>query len=180
MNTYLASDATMSDITNNLKLFRPDDKLVRKYNIFALLTTVGVIILFAAFFGSLGFFEEVPELIVVGIILIAITLLTYFSLLYYFVYYVKNLEYNVLDEEVHQKVGVFLKAERVVPYRQITNIEIKHGIIDRYLGIGRVEIQTAGFTNPSMGPEISMTGIKQKDLQLVRDTILERVKMAKS
>ena len=53
-------------------------------------------------------------------------------------------------------------TKKHVPFRTITNISSRAGVIDRLFGIGNVEIQTAGFSGGpagQAGPEEKLEGI---------------------
>ncbi|MBI9046655.1 MAG: PH domain-containing protein [Anaerolineaceae bacterium] len=60
--------------------------------------------------------------------------------------YLRSLQYEIHDDEVIVKAGIWTKSVKHVPFRTITNITIKKDIIDRMLGIGSLNIQTAGMS----------------------------------
>ncbi|MHA2027261.1 MAG: PH domain-containing protein [Candidatus Thorarchaeota archaeon] len=85
------------------------------------------------------------------------------------VVYYRSIEYSVLSEsgeasaEVYVRKGVVNVTRKHVPFRTITNISSRAGVIDRLFGIGNVEIQTAGFSGGLQGgsqPEEKLEGIK--------------------
>jgi uncharacterized membrane protein YdbT with pleckstrin-like domain len=85
------------------------------------------------------------------------------------VVYYRSIEYSVLSEtgqasaEVYVRKGVVNVTRKHVPFRTITNISSRQGLIDRLFGIGNVEIQTAGFSGGLQGgsqPEEKLEGIK--------------------
>ncbi|MHA1943307.1 MAG: PH domain-containing protein [Candidatus Thorarchaeota archaeon] len=85
------------------------------------------------------------------------------------VVYFRSIEYSVLSEsgeasaEVYVRKGVVNVTRKHVPFRTITNISSRQGVIDRLFGIGNVEIQTAGYSGGLQGgsqPEEKMEGIK--------------------
>ena len=85
------------------------------------------------------------------------------------VVYVRSIEYSVLSEsgeasaEIYVRKGIINVTRKHVPFRTITNIASRQGIIDRLFGIGNVEIQTAGYSGGATGqggPEEKMEGIK--------------------
>ncbi|RMG32620.1 MAG: PH domain-containing protein [Methanobacteriota archaeon] len=98
-----------------------------------------------------------------------------FAIIGSYLYY-PTIRYEVIDNEIHVYRGVITKTRKVVPYRTITNIEIKRGIFDRMFGIGTVEIQTAGSSNPNRGPEERIDGIPKDILIPLQEHIISHVR----
>ncbi|MHA1423666.1 MAG: PH domain-containing protein [Candidatus Thorarchaeota archaeon] len=83
--------------------------------------------------------------------------------------YIGAIEYSVISEsgeaspEIYVKKGIINVTKKHVPFRTITNLSSRAGVLDRLFGIGNVEIQTAGNSINSMGqsgPEERLEGIK--------------------
>jgi membrane protein YdbS with pleckstrin-like domain len=83
--------------------------------------------------------------------------------------YIRSIEYSVISEsgeaspEIYVRKGIINVTKKHVPFRTITNISSRAGILDRLFGIGNVEIQTAGFSGGTMGqsgPEERLEGIR--------------------
>ena len=83
--------------------------------------------------------------------------------------YINSIEYSVISEtgeaspEIYCRKGIINVTKKHVPFRTITNISSRAGIIDRLFGIGNVEIQTAGYSGGpggQTGPEEKLEGIK--------------------
>jgi membrane protein YdbS with pleckstrin-like domain len=87
------------------------------------------------------------------------------------VFYVRGIEYQVGEREVIVKKGIINKMEKHIPFRTITNISSRYGPYDRLLGIGTVQIETAGRSGAQTGPEEKIEGIA--NFMEVRDEILE-------
>jgi membrane protein YdbS with pleckstrin-like domain len=86
--------------------------------------------------------------------------------------YINAIEYSVISEtgeaspEIYVRKGIINITKKHVPFRTITNISSRAGIIDRLFGIGNVEIQTAGYSGGpagQSGPEEKLEGIKAYD-----------------
>jgi membrane protein YdbS with pleckstrin-like domain len=66
--------------------------------------------------------------------------------------YVKRIEYSVLGwereamPEIYTKRGIITITKKHVPFRTITHVQTRRGIVDRIFGIGTVQIETAGGT----------------------------------
>ena len=97
--------------------------------------------------------------------------------------YVNRIEYSVIAEtgetmpEIYVRKGIVTITVKHVPFRTITNISSKAGPLDRILGIGSVEIQTAGIsggTQPGKNPEEKIEGIPF--FEEVRDFILQELR----
>jgi membrane protein YdbS with pleckstrin-like domain len=72
--------------------------------------------------------------------------------------YYRSLAYEVREDEIVVQQGIWTKSIKHVPYRTVTNLALKRGILDRWLGIGRLEVQTAGISGSS-APEESLAGL---------------------
>jgi len=72
--------------------------------------------------------------------------------------YYRSLEYQIREDEVIVRAGVWTKSVKHVPYRTVTNLKVKRDILDRPLGIGTLNIQTAGMSGTT-GAEESLVGL---------------------
>jgi membrane protein YdbS with pleckstrin-like domain len=124
--------------------------------------------------------ESYPEswyniIIITSGIALIIFLIGYFLINYYY----PTINYKVTDEEIFVNRGLITKSNKIVPYRTITNIDIKQGPFDRILGIGSIEIQTAGFSAGKTGPEERLDGIPTQLIKELRNLILNKVRKVK-
>ena len=76
--------------------------------------------------------------------------------------YYRSLAYEIGDEQVIVRQGVLTRAVKHVPYRTVTNITVKRGVLDRWLGLGTLEIQTAGISGNQQA-EQSLAGLPDAD-----------------
>jgi uncharacterized membrane protein YdbT with pleckstrin-like domain len=83
-------------------------------------------------------------------------------------FYYRSLEYRILEDEVIVQAGVWTKSVKHVPYRTVTNIKVKRDPFDRMLGMGTLEIQTAGISGQT-GAEESLVGLS--NVQEVYETV---------
>ncbi len=114
-----------------------------------------------------------------GTILVAYLLITYLvALLVYqnFVFWIDN---NGFEKEY----GVFHKYHVGIPFQQIQNVNIKRSIIDRWLGLAHIEIETAGSSaaigNTTAGASKStaegvLPGISVECAKQVQDILLTK------
>ncbi len=73
-------------------------------------------------------------------------------------FYYRSLEYQILEDEVIVRAGVWTKSVKHVPYRTVTNLRVKRDPFDRMLGMGTLEVQTAGRSGQT-GAEESLVGL---------------------
>lgn len=97
------------------------------------------------------------------------------AILYTGVYY-NSILFEIVEDEVHVNKGVITKTRKIVPYRTITNVEIKQGPYDRILGLGTIELQTAGFSSNKRGPEERMDGLPSHELEIIQTLIIDRIR----
>ena len=87
--------------------------------------------------------------------------------------YYRSLRYEVQDDEVVVNVGIWTKSVKHVPYRTVTNIQVKRDIVDRWLGIGTLNIQTAGMSGQT-GAEERLVGLS--NVQEVYESVAEELR----
>lgn len=89
--------------------------------------------------------------------------------------YYRSLSYEVQDDEVIVRVGIVTKSVKHVPYRTVTNVTIKRGILDRYMfNMGTLNIQTAGMSG-STGAEESLVGLA--NVQEIYDIVVRKLRL---
>ena len=87
--------------------------------------------------------------------------------------YYRSLRYEVQDDEVVVNVGIWTKSVKHVPYRTVTNMQVKRDVVDRLLGIGTLNIQTAGMSGQT-GAEERLVGLS--DVQEVYERVAEELR----
>jgi len=87
----------------------------------------------------------------------------------------RSLEYIVDSDSVKMKKGVFWRKHVIVPYTKITNIDVTQGPVQRMLNIGTIYVQTAG-AGGTQGAQAELILLGVRDLQGLKDTIMERVR----
>jgi membrane protein YdbS with pleckstrin-like domain len=114
--------------------------------------------------AALSFF--VPLLIVVGFVL------------YWIPKFHSSINYVLEDDKIAITKGVWWKTESFVPYNRITNVSIYQGPISRRFGLGKLSIQTAGFSGTSSHggkvAEAVILGIK--NFEEVKDIVMDFVR----
>ena len=87
--------------------------------------------------------------------------------------YYRSLSYEIQDDQVVMRVGLVTKSVKHVPYRTVTNVTVKQDLIDRMLGLGRLEIQTAGISGTNTA-EQSLAGLE--DAQQVYELVATQLR----
>lgn len=86
----------------------------------------------------------------------------------------KTLKYRFEETGMRMQVGLFFRHESVTAYRRIQDIHVSSGLVQRWLGISSISIQTA---SGSAMPEIVIEGVTEPDR--LRDWLYERMRGAK-
>ncbi len=152
---------------------KPGKSYMRKlwvtYTIIALLT-----VLTGYFFGLLVGIDEGPGVTIeITIYTALIAGLFWITAVILSVFYARSLSYEIQDDEVILRVGIVTKSVKHVPFRTVTNISIKRGILDRFMfDIGTLNIQTAGMSGTA-GAEQSLVGLE--DVHGVYDDVVKKL-----
>ncbi|MFX0014449.1 MAG: PH domain-containing protein [Promethearchaeota archaeon] len=169
------------------RIIRPSKNLLWKnyllYVIVFIIFTAALIIIFGGFGTWLGpeLAEPQREILFqaffwMGAIYLAIWFVITICYIVGMQLYVKSMLFIVHGHEIVVHKGLINKSEKHVPYRTVTNINMKTGPFDRLFGIGTIEIQTAGGKGYSLDEtaEEKLEGIKV--FREVRDYILTQLR----
>lgn len=120
-------------------------------------TWIGVVVALSSF---------IPLLIAVGFVL------------YWIPKFCSSISYLLEDDKITVKKGVWWKTKSFVPYNRITNINIYQGPISRRFGLGKLSIQTAGFSGGgSSGGRVAESVIfGVKNFEEMKDIIINFVR----
>ena len=94
----------------------------------------------------------------------------------FFVYWVnlyyQSMWYELHEDEMRWKRGVWFRTTGIVPYNRITNLDLKQGPVMRWLNISTLSIQTAGYSGQAI-PEIRIEAIEHAEelRELVRTLV---------
>jgi putative membrane protein len=87
----------------------------------------------------------------------------------YFKYH--TLRYKFDDEGISASWGILFHRQIFLTYKRIQDIHVQRNLVERWLGIGRVQIQTA---SGSAGAELTIEGLKEHEA--VRDYLYTRMR----
>src|SRR5262245_2249205 len=93
--------------------------------------------------------------------------------LLYFRYH--TMRYRFDSEGIHMRWGILLRREVMLNYSRIQDIQLRPNVIERWLGLARIEIQTASGT---AGSEMVLEGLL--NFIEVRDFLYSRMRGARS
>jgi putative membrane protein len=85
-----------------------------------------------------------------------------------------TLRYRFDDKGISMSYGVLFKRETLLTYRRIQDIHLTHNIVQRWLGLATVSIQTA---SGSAGAEMAIEGILEAEA--LRDFLYQRMRGAR-
>lgn len=92
-------------------------------------------------------------------------------LLPYLFFRYHTLRYRFDAEGVHMRVGLLFRQETNLTYARIQDIHLRSGLLQRWLGLANVEIQTA---SGSAKPELVVEGFKE--YETIRDFLYLRMR----
>jgi putative membrane protein len=86
----------------------------------------------------------------------------------------RTLRYHFDNEGVTARWGILFRREITLTYARIQDIHLVSNLIERWLGLGRVQIQTASGQS---GAEMTIEGLP--DFEFVRDELYQRMRGAR-
>ncbi len=86
----------------------------------------------------------------------------------------KTMQYCFDDEGVSMRWGLLFRREVYLTYRRVQDIHVTRNIIERWMGLAKVPIQTA---SGSSGATMTIEGIRNPEL--LRDYLYERMRGAR-
>ncbi len=94
-------------------------------------------------------------------------------LLYHWFRY-QTLRYRFSDEGLSMSWGILFRREVIIDYARIQDIHLRSNVVERWLGLGRVLVQTA---SGSASAEMTIEGLKE--FEAVRDFLYGRMRGVK-
>jgi uncharacterized membrane protein YdbT with pleckstrin-like domain len=87
----------------------------------------------------------------------------------YFRYH--TMRYRVTDEGLSMSWGLLFRREVIIQFARIQDIHLRSNVVERWLGLGRILVQTA---SGSAGAEMTLEGFT--NFEAVRDFLYERMR----
>ena len=85
-----------------------------------------------------------------------------------------TMRYRFDGEGIHMAWGILMRHEIMLNYSRIQDIQLRSNVVERWLGLTRIEIQTA---SGSAGSEMTLEGIT--DYTAMRDFLYARMRGAR-
>jgi hypothetical protein len=104
---------------------------------------------------------ETLDLLVMAAVLAGLVVIIIVFVVWTRLYY-DTMAYELHDDELRWRRGVWFRTTGIVPYNRITNLDLKQGPVMRWLGISTISIQTAGYSGQAV-PEIRIEAIEQAE-----------------
>jgi membrane protein YdbS with pleckstrin-like domain len=115
------------------------------------------------------------EALIAGIVALSV-LLPVFVIFGIALYWIRkfhsSIRYVLGEDEIMVEKGVWWKTKSMVPYNRITNVNIYQGPLSRRYGIGRLAVQTAGFSG------VNSSGYKTAEADIIGIRNFEETKDA--
>ena len=92
-------------------------------------------------------------------------------LLFYFRYH--TMRYKFDEEGIHMSWGILMRHEIMLNYSRIQDIQMHSNVIERWLGLTRIEVQTAAGASDS---EMTLEGLPNPEA--MRDFLYSRMRGA--
>jgi membrane protein YdbS with pleckstrin-like domain len=163
--------------------FRPNPKMMVLYTIYLLAIIIPLYSLGAVLIvlNILYFKEPLFIPVIVAVFLAPLTIASLFAL-YWIPKYFGSIKYLMSDNDVRVEIGVWWKMRHAIPYSRIMNVDTIQGPLSRRLGIGTVDIYTAGYTGQGGGS--GGPGIRRSEAAFIhvgnflelRESVLDIVK----
>jgi len=119
---------------------------------------IGIILLFS--YVPAVLFGEIPAIFSLGIL--GSTAVIYILLWIWVGMYYDSMSYELREDEINWKRGVWFQTTGIVPYNRIVNLDLRQGPLMRFLGISTLAIQTAGYSGQAV-PEIKIEAIEHAE-----------------
>jgi hypothetical protein len=160
------------------KEFGADIQLKKLYQVYLGILVVGGFLWWMLVVLAFAFSFEVWVGFVAALSMFVPLLVVSAVVLYWIPLFYSSIRYFLDDDEIIVTRGVWWKTKGVVPYNRITNVNIYQGPISRRFGLGKLSIQTAGFSGVSSSghktAEAEIFGIR--NFEEIKDTVMNYVK----
>ena len=129
---------------------------------------LGLLLLFS--YVPAVLFGEMPPIF--SVLILGSTALIFILLWVWVGMYYESMLYELRDDEINWKRGVWFRTTGIVPYNRITNLDVRQGPLMRMLKISNLAMQTAGYSGQAV-PEIQIEAIEHAEelRELIRSQI---------
>jgi len=135
---------------------------------------------FLCFFFLIPFFYFLPILTTLLILALLIIIFYFWAKLTYNCW-----KYEITEDALRIERGVIWKKYISIPYERIQNVDINRGVLARILGLGALNVQTAGYSGGGgrygllTAAEGNLPGLNINIAEQLRDDLIKRAKGTK-
>ncbi|MEM4296700.1 MAG: PH domain-containing protein [Candidatus Anstonellales archaeon] len=117
---------------------------------------------------------SIPSMIIASIpfVFIFLWIVYLYAILYYKTYY-----YNIKEDSIIIREGVWFKSQISFPYYRIQDVYIDQDIFDKLLGLYDVHLATAAPTSARLA---HIDGLNEENATKIRDILLEKIKKGRT
>ncbi|MEM4663189.1 MAG: PH domain-containing protein [Candidatus Diapherotrites archaeon] len=133
-----------------------------------LLAVAAIILPFMPGFEQVGVIAAIACLLFIVVIIL---ILFWYQTLYFEKYY-----YDIREDFLVIKKGVFAPRETVLPYEKIQDVYIDQDIFDRIFNLWDLHVSTATYLS---GQEAHIDGVSLENGEAMKKMILEKIKTSK-
>jgi hypothetical protein len=147
--------------------FKPSPSMKTWYRA-GITLVIGLLLLFS--YIPAAIFGDMPP--VFSVLILGSTALIFILLWVWVGMYYESMTYELRDDEINWKRGVWFRTTGIVPYNRITNLDVRQGPLMRALKISNLAMQTAGYSGQAV-PEIQIEAIEHAEelRELIRSQI---------
>jgi membrane protein YdbS with pleckstrin-like domain len=122
----------------------------------------------ALIIGAILLFCYVPVVVLgempatFSLIVLGFTAVIYIFLWIWVGMFYDSMSYELREDEINWKRGVWFQTTGIVPYNRIVNLDVRQGPLMRFLKISSLAIQTAGYSGQAV-PEIRIEAIEHAE-----------------
>ena len=132
--------------------------------IIALVLTIAATGLGAALYAQLGTMAAPWPLIVVPLLLTAVVKLPKRRW--------RHWGYAMEEERLRVVRGMFFRTDTVVPFNRVQHIDVAQGPVERYFGVAKLVVHTAGTHNST----VELVGLKPETAAAMRETMRQHIR----
>ncbi len=145
----------------------------RRVKIFLILLVVAFVVWYAARWTPPEYAPYVDYgvqmlFLVVGIVFLVILLYAYLEYHYY--------TYSFTDEAFIITYGYVVRNEVAAVYHQIQNVNIRRGVLDRFMGVSEIVILMTGIDRENERNQISLPAVGRTKARVVQQELLQRAR----
>ncbi len=156
--------------------FKPDPDTRKLYYAYLLIPALILAVIISSASTAILLYVEYPRSLVPVSALVVPYLVAVVFVAYWIPRYLSTVSYTLSEDRVIFVGGLWWKRKSFVPYNRITNIDLQQGPLSRRFGLGKVSIQTAGYSGQAGGPrfaEIAIFGVKE--FEGIKDAIMSMI-----